>query len=78
MPTYYQHPLYNKPHMAKPARSGLGYHKPIAIQAQCIYQAEICVRIESGWYVQDDGFIPITSDEHIAILEQWYVDTCQN
>ena len=72
MPTYYRNPLYHNSVMPKPARSGFGYDKPVAIQAQCIYHAQICVRIQDKWYVQDDGFISITSVEHLAILEQWY------
>jgi hypothetical protein len=72
MTASYRNPFYQKPHMGLPARAGFGYDAPVAIQAQCIYYAEICVRIQNEWYVQDDGFIEITNKELLTVLERWY------
>lgn len=72
--TLYNHPLYYKPDSGRPARSGLdSYTTPRLIQVQCVYMAEICVRIDGKWYAHTDGFYPITP-EHVAVLEKWYED----
>lgn len=64
--------LYEKPPMVGAARTGFGGNTPTAIQATCIFRAEMCCRIKGEWYVFDDGFIRITYRESIDALEQWY------
>ena len=54
------------------ARSGLGYGKPVSIEAWVVYEAYPCARIGGAWYVYQDGFVEITQSIHIEALNQWW------
>lgn len=71
----YRNPLIpiRQPGFALPARSGLhSYTSPQAIQATCVYHAEICIRVNDKWYLQKDGFYEITDMDSLVVLETWY------
>lgn len=74
MTTSYTHPLNRRVgRYPKVARLGLGYKTPLTIDATVIYQGEKCLRIGDLWvFEHDGGFVEITEQTQIDILEQWY------